>query len=112
MIAAFARAAALAAAFSLLANAAAEAAPPKQGAVPAPAAATKPGWKELTPAQQAALLPLQGEWDRMEAARKPKWLGIANRFASMQPAEQQRMHGRMREWVKLTPEQRKVAREN
>ena len=71
----------------------------------------KPLWRSLTPAQQLALQPLQGEWDQMDGARKQKWLQLANRFATMKPEEQQRVHERMREWVKLTPEQRELARE-
>ena len=72
----------------------------------------KPLWATLSRPQQVALEPLAGEWDRMEGVRKQKWLEIANRFASMKPDEQGRVHERMREWVKLTPEQRRVAREN
>jgi hypothetical protein len=71
----------------------------------------KPLWRSLTPAQQLALQPLQGEWDQMDGVRKQKWLQLANRFATMKPEEQQRVHERMREWVKLTPEQRELARE-
>jgi Protein of unknown function (DUF3106) len=71
----------------------------------------KPLWRSLTPAQQVALQPLQGEWDQMDSVRKQKWLELANRFASMKPEEQQRVHERMREWVKLTPAQRELARE-
>lgn len=110
MISTLVRVAALAAVFSLFANAGVQAAPARVAAPVSDAA--KPAWNELTPAQQAALNPLMGEWDRMEAVRKQKWLEIASRFSSMQPTEQQRMHERMRDWVKLTPEQRKVAREN
>lgn len=71
----------------------------------------KPLWRSLTPAQQVALQPLQGEWDQMDGVRKQKWLQLANRFAGMKPAEQERVHERMRAWVKLTPEQRELARE-
>jgi hypothetical protein len=71
----------------------------------------KPLWRSLTPAQQLALQPLQGEWDQMDGVRKQKWLQLANRFATMKPEEQRRVHERMREWVKLTPEQRELARE-
>lgn len=74
--------------------------------------ATKPLWTELTPAQQQALAPLAVEWDKVDALRKKKWLEIGNKFASMKPDEQQRMQERMREWIKLTPEQRRVARES
>ena len=72
----------------------------------------KPLWHMLTPPQQLALDPLKGEWDKMDAIRKQKWLEIANRFSSMKPDEQQRVHERMRDWIKLTPDERRVAREN
>lgn len=72
----------------------------------------KPLWKELTPPQQVALEPLAAEWDKMDGVRKQKWLEMANRFASMKPDEQQRVHDKMRDWIKLTPEERRVAREN
>ena len=80
----------------------------------APAAATldKPLWLELSRGQQVALEPLQKEWDAMEGLRKQKWLDIANRFSSMKPDEQQRMHQRMRDWLKMTPEERRLVREN
>jgi hypothetical protein len=83
-------------------------------AVKAPIAATldKPLWKELSPPQQVALDPLKGEWDVMEGVRKQKWLEIANRYSSMKPDEQQRVQARMRSWIKMTPEERRVVREN
>lgn len=78
----------------------------------APPALDKPLWNSLTRPQQVALEPLKVEWDRMEAVRKQKWLEIANRFSSMKPDEQARVHERMRDWVKMTPEERRVVREN
>lgn len=72
----------------------------------------KPLWATLSPAQKVALEPLAGEWDKMEGMRKQKWLDIANRFSSMKPDEQARVHEKMREWVKMTPEQRRLVREN
>jgi hypothetical protein len=72
----------------------------------------KLAWSQLSKPQQQALMPLAGEWDKLEGVRKQKWLEIANRFASMKPDEQARVHERMREWIKLTPEQRRVVREN
>jgi hypothetical protein len=71
----------------------------------------KPLWRSLTPAQQVALQPLQGEWDQMDGVRKQKWLQLANRFATLKPEEQARVQERMRVWAKLTPEQRELARE-
>src|SRR5450830_767005 len=81
----------------------------KPAAQPVPA---KPLWVNLTPAQRTALVPLNAEWDRMEATRKQKWLEIANRFAAMKPDEQARVHEKMREWVKMTPDERRLVREN
>jgi hypothetical protein len=79
---------------------------------PVASAADKPVWSQLSPAQQLALEPLHAEWDPMEGMRKKKWLELANHYASMTPEEQQRVHERMREWMRLTPAQRKVARQN
>jgi hypothetical protein len=78
---------------------------------PSRKAGDQPLWRALTPAQQLALQPLQGEWNQMDDVRKQKWLQLANRFTTMKPEEQQRVHARMREWVKLTPQQRELARE-
>jgi len=100
--------------FGLLAGAGAQpmAVAPTAPVKPAPKAADKPVWSQLSPSQQLALEPLHAEWDPMEGARKKKWLELANHYASMSPEEQQRVHERMREWVRLTPAQRKVARQN
>lgn len=74
--------------------------------------AVRPLWRELTPAQQQALAPLASEWDRLDAFRKSKWLAIGNKFTTMTPDEQQRIQERMRDWIGLTPEQRRIARES
>lgn len=92
--------------------------PPATAAAPKAAVPAVPGstknspWHKLTHAQQTALQPLAGEWDRLDAPRRQKWLDIANRYASMKPGEQARVQERMRDWVKLTPEQRRQVREN
>lgn len=75
-------------------------------------ATAKPQWTELSSDQQAALLPLSGEWDQLDSVRKNKWLIIIDKYPSMKPDEQQRLQERMQDWVKLTPEQRRRAREN
>ena len=67
-------------------------------------------WRALTPAQQLAFAPLAGEWDSMDAQRKEKWLAIGDKYARMSPAEQSRLQDRMRDWVKLTPEERRSVR--
>ena len=82
------------------------------GERPLPKTLDKPLWRDLSNAQQVALAPLEPEWDRMEGPRKRKWIEMSARFASMPASEQQRVHERMRQWMKLTPEQRELAREN
>ena len=92
-------------------------APAAVPAKPAPAQITqktldKPLWSSLSRAQQSALAPIADEWDQADGVRKQKWLDIANRFASMTPDEQVRVHARMRDLFKMTPEERRVVREN
>lgn len=72
----------------------------------------QPAWQSLNNAQKSALAPLAGEWDQMENYRRKKWLSIAERYERMSPAEQQRLQEKMRDWSKLTPDQRLAAREN
>lgn len=82
------------------------------GVVKAPAKmAEKPLWRDLNPAQRTALAPLATEWDQMDSVRKQKWLEMSSHFASLKPDEQARIHERMREWLRLTPAERKLARD-
>jgi hypothetical protein len=85
---------------------------PAPGAPAEAPAVVKPTWNELTPSQKQILGPLAPEWDTMDARRKQKWLDISARMATRSPEEQARLQERMREWVKLTPEERRLAREN
>ncbi|MBI3057092.1 MAG: DUF3106 domain-containing protein, partial [Betaproteobacteria bacterium] len=71
----------------------------------------KPDWAELTPAQQAVLAPLKEDWSTLDTTRRRKWIKIANGYPKMKPKAQQLLQKRMQEWAKLTPEQRRVARE-
>ena len=71
----------------------------------------RPAWSELTPAQQKVLAPLSAEWNAMDATRRKKWVAIAERYPKMKPQEQQRLQKNMADWAKLTPAQRKVARD-
>ncbi len=82
-------------------------APPK----PALAQPAKTFWNELSATQKQALAPLSADWETLERQRKLKWLEVANRYPGMKPEEQQRSQERMREWTRLTPEQRRVARD-
>lgn len=71
----------------------------------------QPGWTALTPDQRTILAPLEKEWGEMDAFRRKKWIGIAQRYPEMNSIEQASIQRNMRAWAKLAPEERKVARE-
>ena len=77
----------------------------------APRKAAPPPWAALTVEQQQVLAPLRPHWDELDATRKKKWLGVAGRYPSMSPTEQQRVQRRMETWAKLSPDDRRKARE-
>lgn len=81
---------------------------PTRGAVPA---LDQPNWAALAPEQKAILAPLAGDWNAMEAFRRKKWIGIAQRYPAMSPTEQISVQRNMRDWARLAPEERKAARE-
>jgi hypothetical protein len=76
------------------------------------AAVARPAWVELSPEQRQILSPLQADWENFERERRLKWIGIAKRYPKMKPEEQARVQRRMQAWAKLTPEQRRQARES
>jgi acyl-CoA reductase-like NAD-dependent aldehyde dehydrogenase len=78
----------------------------------APVKRSEPAWSQLSPEQREALSPLAGDWEKFDAPRKKKWLDIAARYKDLSPEGKQRMHERMPDLAKLTPEQRTTAREN
>ena len=43
------------------------------------------------------------EWNQLDAQRKQKWLGIAKRYPTLSPTEQQRVQEQMHAWAQLTP---------
>lgn len=71
----------------------------------------QPEWSQLTPEQRAILAPLEKEWGEMDAFRRKKWIGIAQRYPSMTPTEQASIQRNMRDWARLAPEERQLARE-
>ncbi|WP_228527130.1 DUF3106 domain-containing protein [Noviherbaspirillum soli] len=84
-----------------------------KAAAPAkPAPVAKPLWQDLSQEQQQALSPLAADWDKLDAARKKKWIELTRHYSSLTPDQQARMQERMREWAKLSPEERRVARES
>ena len=77
----------------------------------APPAKKNPAWSDLTAEQQLILKPLANDWNALDAPRRTKWLGIAKRYPTMSATEQKRIQTRMTDWASLTPDQRRVARE-
>lgn len=71
----------------------------------------QPRWQGLSAEQKQILAPLKNEWDALDAFRRKKWLGIAERYRDMSPPEQESIQRNMRAWVRLAPEERKIARE-
>ncbi|NUO84823.1 MAG: DUF3106 domain-containing protein, partial [Cupriavidus sp.] len=79
---------------------------------PAQPVSAKPAWADLSPVNQRILAPLQPLWDTLPELNRHKWLRIAARYPKYSPAEQARLQARMAEWVRMTPQQRRLAREN
>ncbi|MEC3765118.1 MULTISPECIES: DUF3106 domain-containing protein [Cupriavidus] len=79
---------------------------------PAQPVGAKPAWADLSPVNQRILAPLQPLWDSLPELNRHKWLRIAARYPKYSPAEQARLQARMAEWVRMTPQQRRLAREN
>ena len=69
-------------------------------------------WRDLKPAQQGLLKPLEPDWSRIDAQQKQKWLQVADGFPKLSAAEQARVQARMADWAKLTPQERGRARMN
>ena len=72
--------------------------------------AASPAWVALTPAQRAALKPLEREWGAIDGNRRQKWLEIAGRMPRMSADDQARVQARMIEWAAMTPQQRAQVR--
>lgn len=79
---------------------------------PVPAIASGPGWGLMTTPQKLALYPLAERWAYLSEAQKRYWLTLAQNFASMPEAEQDRLHARMTAWASLSAQQRSQARLN
>ena len=69
-------------------------------------------WQQLTPRQKQALAPLGVQWGTLTTQQQSKWLTISQNFFQLSPTDQSTMHGRMADWVALSPEQRNLARFN
>ena len=68
-------------------------------------------WTTLSPAEQGILAPLAGQWDRLDAEDRQRWLGVAKRYPKMTPTGQKRTQTRMKKWAALSPREREQARD-
>jgi len=71
-----------------------------------------PKWAQLTMQQQLVLAPLAAEWDGFADLQRHRLLGVAEKYPKMSAIEQGRVRSRLQDWAKMTPEQRKLARQN
>ena len=46
-------------------------------------ALSSPSWKDLSPQERQILAPLASDWDKLDAQRRQKWRGIAQRYPGM-----------------------------
>lgn len=69
-------------------------------------------WQQLNPSQKQALAPLGAQWGALSAQQQNKWLVISQNFSTWPVADQITLHTRMSDWVKLSPQQRNLARFN
>ncbi len=68
-------------------------------------------FSELNAAEQSVLRPLAGEWDAMNVTRKKKWRELAVKYPTLSPEEQQRLSARMQGWSRMSPDDRRAARD-
>ncbi|PXW98600.1 uncharacterized protein DUF3106 [Sphaerotilus hippei] len=69
-----------------------------------------PAWTELSARDQHILEPLEPRWAQFDAARKQKWLNVAQQYPRLSPAQQARMRERMLAWTDLSTAERSTAR--
>ena len=83
---------------------------PESDGVPDGMKAPDPLWASLSASQREALSPLEPIWPTMDVTARHRWLAFARRFHLQSHAVQAKMHARMVEWSKLSPQQRTEAR--
>lgn len=71
-----------------------------------------PHWRDLKPAQQELLEPLEDHWNKFTTKQKKKWLVIAKRMQKMTPEAREQFQNHIRDWLNLTSEERLLARQN
>lgn len=68
-------------------------------------------WSALAPEERRILGPIEAEWDRMPGYQQQRLVSSARRYPSFQPIQKERFDARIRDWARMSPEQRRAARE-
>ena len=76
------------------------------------AEAPSPRWAGLSTTQRQALKPLGPSWNTLGEGQRRKWIALSRNFEKLPVEEQQKLHERMGEWVKLSAAERSRARLN
>jgi len=69
-------------------------------------------WGSLPPSSQEFLADMRNDWGTLTDTEKRKWLKVAERYREAPPEKQEKMRQRIASWAKLSPLERKQAREN
>lgn len=69
-------------------------------------------WSELPENNKTILAPLESDWESLSTDMKQKWVQVAKKYEKLPATEQERLRSRMSEWSKLSPNERRIAREN
>ncbi len=72
----------------------------------------EPLWVDLSASQKSFLKPLEKQWYELTTSERKSWVALANKVPKLAPAEQRKANAKILEWAALSPEQRKLAREN
>lgn len=67
-------------------------------------------WVRLDDTQQAMLRPLRQAWPELDSLAKQRWLHVASRVKGLNAEAIARVHARMAEWAKASPEKRAAVR--
>ena len=69
-------------------------------------------WVSLSKPQKETLATLEEDWGTLSAEQKTKWIQLANKYEKLRQADRDRLKSRMSDWVKLSVNDRRIARAN
>jgi Protein of unknown function (DUF3106) len=75
-------------------------------------ALAQPLWSELSPAQKQVLGPFETQWNALPVKEKKAWVKLSDDLPKMSAQQQTRARQRIKDWANLSPNERKLARDN